>query len=140
MKCEDIHNNVLFLLDQATNEQLQAINAHISECKSCKAIVDGLQQENQYIQLQKNKKAKSNTADLVLHTINTQEKPKSVWLGWNKAVLAAAMLTGLYLGLNIGSFTQTDYTVSTTELNSELAYFDDFMQESIEYNLINEEQ
>lgn len=140
MKCEDIHNNIFFLLEQATNEQLLAMEAHTNECKSCKAIVDGLQQENKYIQQQKNKKAKSNTVNLVLHTINTQEKPKSVWLGWNKAVLAAAMLTGLYLGLNIGSFTQTDYTVSAAELNSELAYFDDFMQESIEYNLINEEQ
>jgi predicted anti-sigma-YlaC factor YlaD len=143
MKCNEIHNHILFFVEkQLKAEQLQAVELHLQTCSACRQLAEEISQTLDLIHLEKN----NSSDDVFFEELMLQQNEKRVqsastlFLAKSQKTLevlkiAAVISFGIFMGVLIGNklqSNQTDFAQSETEFVQELFNNTDLAYESVE--------
>jgi len=141
MKCKEIHNDLIFYLDnELPAERRQEVEEHLERCADCREFLHILRGSLEQIQAEKNPEASPFFYTRLSAKLNRVEPAE--YRGWltrvaQPAFFGVLLFAGIYSGIWFGSHTGTSANTAATAYSMEVT-FNDFDAEPIESFLISE--
>ncbi len=140
MTCKDIENRLYDIAEGEDFPDKEMFLRHLEGCPYCQRLLEEIQAGLLVIEREKELRPNPFLATRVLERVKQEERIARPKFFLNNVALLAAMLVGVFVGLQLGTFHYETNVEQLYEQGSEISYFDDFGQEPIEYHLISEEE
>jgi anti-sigma factor RsiW len=141
MKCKQIHNDLIFYLDnELPAERRRVVEEHLVSCADCHEFFHILQSSMAQIKEEKNPEVSPFFYTRLSAKVDqTKSQVHSGWLVRfvQPAFFGVLLFAGIYAGIWFGSQAKTTERPASTE-NSLVATFNDFEAETIESFLVTE--
>lgn len=134
MDCSKVHNDLIFYLEGSlSGESKESVEEHLRKCEDCSAFAAMLKSSLDIIEQEKATTAGEDFADRVIAGMcQGQTRTIGLFTYVRYAAAAAAVILGIFTGLNIARVTTSPPDTMPGEPADEVYYLNDMYQEPIE--------
>jgi len=135
MKCKNINNDLISYAEESLSaDRRDYIDSHKADCSECKEFIFSLEEALEVIESDKEVIENPFLYTRLLTKLDTNEKDsRTNAKRFIPAFLfAATLFLGILGGISLGKFYSDNTSGYSSDLQEEISYIDDFMQEPIE--------